>query len=178
MASDTSVKPEVTGDVPGGVMELLQRMDARISQLPSLERIEKQWAKQDELHERSHVNFKLEEESRALLKIHIGDMADLRKIQKESNEKTEKLSEAQSRLAESLEHINDSLKNGFDLGNSVVKLFGKITFVFLAAVVVLSLVIIWIARLDISRDDGHGGKLSIHSGREASEDSAPTPSAP
>lgn len=172
MASDTSVKPEVTGDVPGGVMELLQRMDARISQLPSLGRIEKQWAEQ------AHVNFKLEEESRALLKIHIGDMADLRKIQKESNEKTEKLSEAQSRLAESLEHINDSLKNGFDLANSVVKLFGKITFVFFAAVVVLSLVIIWIARLDISRDDGHGGKLSIHSGREASEDSAPTPSAP
>lgn len=187
MASDTPIKPEteptpmpdtpaaaaVAAAVPEepalppavGVMEtfmnLLRGIDKKVSALPSPEKIQAQWDKQNELYEKSIIGFKLEEESRQLLKIHIGDMADLRRVQKESNEKTEKLATAQDRLAETLEHINDNLKNGFALGTSVVKLFGKTTVVFLLAIVVLALVIVWVARLNIVHEDGKGHKTSI-----------------
>lgn len=155
------------------ITALLENIHEGIKRSPTIEMVREQWSKQDAFQKEVLANSKLDEESRQLMKIHIGDMADLRRIQKDSNEKTEQLSNAQDRLADALEHINQSLTNGFVLGNAVVRLFGKITFVFLAAVVVLSLVIIWIAKLDASHEDGKGNKTSI--GRRAEVQELPLP---
>lgn len=151
MARDTPIEDEI--------MRLLNRIDSRISELPSADAIREHWAYQKELYLRSQEGWKLEEDSRNLLRAHIEDMSGLRKMQVVLAEQNGKLAATQDRLATILENINDNLKNGFELGASVVKLFGKIVFIFLASLVVLALVIVWIARIDISHEKG---KTSIH----------------
>lgn len=140
---------------------VINRIDGKVSAVPTQEQLQQQWQIQLDLQRQLRERWQMEEDSRGLLRAHIQDMAEMRKQQAVSNEKTEKLSVAQDRLADALENINDSLKSGFELGSNVVKLFGKITLVFLAVVFALSLVIVWIAKMDISKD---GGKFNIRSG--------------
>lgn len=150
MATDNA--PDI--DAAEGIMALLRRVDAKVSSIPTAEEIRAHWAHQKELYAKSQEGWKLEEESRMLLRAHIEDMGGLKKMQASLSEQNAKLASTQERLATILENINDNLKNGFDLGASVVKLFGKIVLIFLASLIVLALVIVWIARIDITHEKG------------------------
>jgi hypothetical protein len=88
---------------------------------------------------------------------HFETLSSLTQSQQSAIIQTEKLSEVQTRLASGVEALSESLDNGFKMGEHVVQLFGRVVFVFLAVVVILALVIIWIARLDVSYKDGNFG---------------------
>lgn len=139
----------------------IDRIDTKIEAMPAASEVRAQWQTQLDLQKQLQERWALEEKSRDLINAHIGEMAQMRLRQLASDEKTEKLSIAQDRLADALEGMNDSLKSGFEMGSNVVKLFGRITLVFLVVVLALGLVIVWIAKMDISRD---GGKFNIRSG--------------
>lgn len=91
-----------------------------------------------------------------LVQVHNGleKINRLSKSHSDLNEVTEKLVSSQNILAETLKNINDNLQNGFKLGADVVKLFGKIVLIFLFSLVVLSVVIVWIAKIDVSNSMG------------------------
>lgn len=91
-----------------------------------------------------------------LVQIHGGleKINRLSQSQVDLNEVTEKMVSSQNVLAETLKNINDNLQNGFKLGTDVVKLFGKIVLIFLFSLIVLSIVIVWIAKIDVSNSVG------------------------
>ena len=75
---------------------------------------------------------------------------------------------ATAKLANSMENISSNLDRGFRLGEKIVALFGKIVFVFLATVAALCLVVIYIAKMDISYDT-----LKIQAGNTAQSSAKP-----
>lgn len=177
MASDTSTttvvttKEETTTD---DVMSILKRIEGYVKGIPPKEEIYAHWAILKEVGLKSTEGWALEAESRLLLRNHIEDMRVMKELQTTSIRQTENLVAAQDRLATILDNISNNLENGFTLGASVIKLFGKITVVFLASLIILSLVIVWIARIDASYGDGKGS-ITPRRSEWRTVDPVPTP---
>lgn len=161
-------KKEIKHIINQEAIEMLRRIEARVSELPDAQEIKVHIKRQEELYHKSSEGWKLEEDSRNLLKAHIEDMNGLRKMHTALMEQTSKLSSTQDKLVIVLENINDNLKNGFELGTGVVKLFGKIVIIFLASLIVLSLVIVWVAKIDITHESGKT-KITHQSTNEPAE---------
>lgn len=135
---------------------ILRRLEGYCKNIPTKEEIYAHWAILKEISLKATEGWALEAESRLLLRTHIEDMRVMKELQTSSIKQTENLVTAQDRLATILDNISNNLENGFKLGTSVVKLFGKIVLVFLASLIILSLVIVWIARIDLSYEEGKG----------------------
>lgn len=86
---------------------------------------------------------------------HLNDLDELRNAQTDSTKKMGELASTQTALNSTLLSINSSLTDGFALGVKVVRLFGMVVMVFLVALVILSLVVIYIAHLTIDYKDLH-----------------------
>jgi preprotein translocase subunit SecG len=83
------------------------------------------------------------------------DMRDLKRSMTDTVEQTRLLHTSQTRIADSLEHINDKLGHFMSLGDGVVKLFSRITIVFIGVVMVMALLVMWISHYEFSYKDFH-----------------------
>lgn len=159
MAKDTQAGDVEPLEGTEEMIAILHRIEHYCKNLPPREDFQAHWLILKEIHLKSAEGLELETESKLLLRDHIKDMKGLKELQAMSISQTKNLVEAQDRLATILDNISANLENGFKLGGNVVKLFGRIVLVFLASLIILSLVIVWIARIDITYSNGKGSLM-------------------
>ena len=98
--------------------------------------------------------FADEEKMKRVVK-HWADVDELKNASSDSTRKMGELAATQTTLNSTLLAINGSLKDGFELGVKAVRLFGMVVVVFLVALVILALIVVYVARISIDYKDLH-----------------------
>lgn len=94
-------------------------------------------------------------EIKSLITSQTANVNKLSDAQAENVAAVSEVARTQTDLTTTLRNINVNLERGFKLGEAVVSLFGKITFVFLIVVLGLAGVIVYIAQIEVGYKDFH-----------------------
>ena len=84
---------------------------------------------------------------------HLAQIEEMRLVYAESLTETRALRESQVQMTALLQSLDNNIKQGIGIAQSVIKVFSQVVLVFLLVVVGMCATVVWVSRIDIEYNE-------------------------
>lgn len=84
---------------------------------------------------------------------HLAQIEEMRSVYTESLAEICALRESQVQMTSLLQSLDNNIKQGIGIAQSVIKVFSQVVFVFLLVVVGMCATVVWVSRIDIEYNE-------------------------